>query len=271
MYPVAALACLTFCLLSCSASSQQPEKKARSYTFSDKPVWADEFNYSGKPDPEKWGYDLGGGGWGNNELEFYTDKNAIVDGSKLVITAKKEKHENRDYTSSRLISKNKGDFLYGRFEARMKLPSGRGTWPAFWMLPTDWAYGDWPRSGEIDIMEHVGYDPNVLHVSIHTEKYNHVKHTEKTAVRTVPTAMSDYHVYRVDWTPDYIEGYIDGEKMFSFANEKNGPDSWPFDKRFHLLFNLAVGGNWGGAKGVDETVFPAKLEVDYVRVYPLNP
>lgn len=260
---------IVFTALLCVLLLENASAQDKKYKFEKKPVWADEFSNTGKPDPTKWGYDLGGGGWGNNELEFYTDKNATVADGKLTITAKKEKMQNREYTSTRLVSKNKGDFLYGRFEARMLLPEGRGTWPAFWMLPTDWTYGDWPKSGEIDIMEHVGYDPEVVHISVHTEKYNHVKHTEKTAVKTVAGAMKGFHLYRVDWTPETITGYIDNRLIFTFKNEHQGFTSWPFDKRFHLLFNLAVGGNWGGQKGVDEKAFPAKLEVDWVRVYKL--
>ena len=243
----------------------------RDWRFAATPAWADEFDYAGKPDPAKWGYDLGGGGWGNNELQYYTDRidNASVGDGVLTITARKEPFGERGYTSARLVSKGKGDFRYGRFEARAKLPSGRGTWPAIWMLPTDWKYGDWPRSGEIDIMEHVGFDPGRVHISVHTQAYNHVAGTQKTATRLVEGAMDGFHRYRVDWTPDAIRGYIDDVPMFEFRNEGTGPDAWPFDQRFHWLLNVAVGGNWGGQKGVDEAVFPARMQVDYVRVYPL--
>ena len=243
----------------------------RDWRFAATPAWADEFDYAGKPDPAKWGYDLGGGGWGNNELQYYTDRidNASVGDGVLTITARKEPFGERGYTSARLVSKGKGDFRYGRFEARAKLPSGRGTWPAIWMLPTDWKYGDWPRSGEIDIMEHVGFDPGRVHISVHTQAYNHVAGTQKTATRLVEGVMDGFHRYRVDWTPDAIRGYIDDVPMFEFRNEGTGPDAWPFDQRFHWLLNVAVGGNWGGQKGVDEAVFPARMQVDYVRVYPL--
>ena len=238
--------------------------------FADAPAWQDEFERDGRPDPSKWGYDLGGDGWGNNELEFYTDRdaNAFVRDGVLHVVARVQARGGRGYTSARLVSKGKGDFLYGRIEARAKLPQGRGTWPAIWMLPTDWAYGDWPRSGEIDIMEHVGYDPGRVHMSVHTQAYNHVAGTQKTATRVVPGAIEDFHVYRVDWTPGGIRGYIDDAPVFAFANEGGGPDAWPFDRRFHLLLNLAVGGNWGGKEGIDPGAFPATLLVDYVRVYP---
>lgn len=261
-------------VLSCSGKKDEPAPQPyippatpqdKNWAFETTPVWADEFDTDGQPDPKKWGYDLGGGGWGNNELQTYTHSNAVVAGGLLTITAKKE----TVYTSTRLISKGKGDFLYGRFEVKAKLPPGRGTWPAIWMLPTDWAYGGWPKSGEIDIMEHVGYDPDVVHMSVHTEAYHHSINTQKTATRPVPGAIGTFQVYRVDWTPYAIRGYINDQLLFTFTNEGTGYKTWPFDKKFHLLLNIAVGGNWGGLQGVDESVFPAKMEVDYVRVYKM--
>jgi beta-glucanase (GH16 family) len=243
----------------------------QTWTFEEKPQWADEFNIDGKPDTTKWGYDTGGSGWGNNELQYYTaGPNVNVRNGLLLIEAKKEKMGDKNYTSTRMVSKGKGDFLYGRFEARAKLPKGRGLWPAIWMLPTDWAYGGWPQSGEIDVMEQVGFDPDNIHISIHTEAYNHVKGTQKTATRIIPTATDDFHLYRVDWTPEDIKGYIDDNLIFSFQNEHKTFAEWPFDKRFHWLLNIAVGGNWGGMQGVDDNIFPARMEVDYVRVFRLK-
>lgn len=238
--------------------------------FESTPAWQDEFNYTGRPDPAKWSYDLGNNdGWGNQELEQYTDRldNAVVAGGVLTISARREQLAGHDYTSARLVSKGKGDFLYGRIVVRAKLPSGRGTWPAIWMLPTDWAYGGWPHSGEIDIMEQVGFDPDVIHFSAHTGAYYHIIGTQKTATRAIGSATTAFHRYRVDWTPDMIRGYIDDVPMFAFANEHNGPEVWPFDKRFYLILNMAVGGFWGGQKGIDDTIFPASMQVDYVRVY----
>lgn len=249
-----------------------PEDK--NWKFETTPVWSEEFDYTGAPDPNNWGYDIGGSGWGNNELQYYTNalSNAEVKNGMLTITAKKEVVDNRNYSSARLISKNKGDFTYGRAEIKAKLPGGKGTWPAIWMLPSGtWAYGEWPKSGEIDIMEHVGYDPNVVHFSVHTEAYNHVIGTQKTSTKTIPTAIGDFHLYRVDWTPYAVRGYFDDVQVFSFTNDGNGYKTWPFDKPFHLLLNVAVGGNWGGAQGVDETVFPASMVIDYVRVYKMIP
>ncbi|WP_218824303.1 glycoside hydrolase family 16 protein [Pontibacter ummariensis] len=266
-------------ILSCSSKSEEPAPiitipqgpTDKGWTFESTPVWADEFDYTGQPDQTKWGYDLGGTGWGNNELQNYTNlpENARVAEGKLIITARKEKSGNREYSSARLVTKDKGDFLYGRFEVKAKLPTGRGTWPAIWMLPTDWAYGTWPKSGEIDIMEHVGYDQDKVHVTVHTEAYNHGIGTQRGRSKVVPNASTEFHVYRVDWSPYAVRGYIDDQQVFDFTNEGKGYAVWPFDKRFHLLLNIAVGGNWGGAQGVDPDIFPQSMEVDYVRVYKM--
>lgn len=245
--------------------------KNKDWQFETQPFWFDEFDYRGEPDKKKWGYDLGSenNGWGNQELQYYTKdlKNAHVENGVLKIAALKEDIEGKKYSSARLVSKGKGDFLYGRFEFRAKLPEGRGTWPALWMLPTDWAYGGWPKSGEIDVMEHVGYDKNNVHVTVHTEAHNGMKGTQKGKAKVIDGATSDFHIYKVDWTPYAVKGYIDDEKVFEYINEGKGFESWPFNKRFHILMNVAVGGSWGGQKGIDDSVFPATMEVDYVRVY----
>lgn len=240
-------------------------------------VWSDEFNYTGLPDPAKWGYDVGAHGWGNNELQNYTERrqeNARVENGVLVIEARRDGDKSHPYTSARLVSKGKGDWTYGRFEVRAKLPSGRGTWPAIWMLASKRNYGTgyWPDNGEIDIMEHVGYDPDVIHASAHTKAYHHSINTQKTGKTKVETARSGFNIYAVEWTPEEIRWYINGQQYFRFANERvSNPAAdykeWPFDKPFHLLLNLAVGGNWGGAKGVDDSIWPQRMEVDYIRVY----
>lgn len=235
-------------------------------------VWSDEFDYEGLPDDTKWGYDTGASGWGNNELQYYTrGENAEVHDGILTLTARKEKKQNAGYTSTRLVSKGKGDWLYGKFEIRAKLPKGRGTWPAIWMLPTDWKYGGWPASGEIDIMEHVGYDQDVIHYSIHTESYYHSIGTQKTATKKFENVSEDFHTYAIEWLPDRIIFFTDGEKTFTYEplKYKSTPTykEWPFDKRFHLLLNIAVGGNWGGVRGVDDDIWPQTMEIDYVRVY----
>ena len=233
-------------------------------------VWSDEFNYKGLPDSKRWGYDVNGHGWGNNEKQYYTEKdttNAYVTNGILTITANKQKKENSDYTSARLVTKGKGDWLYGKIEVRAKLPKGKGTWPAIWMLPTDWAYGGWPESGEIDIMEHVGYQPDTVYGTVHTKAFNHSIGTHKTGSFFIPTPYTEFHDYGIEWDQDKIDFLYDGKKYFSFKNTKKNFQEWPYDKRFHLILNMAIGGNWGGKYGIDSDIFPAKMEVDYVRVF----
>ena len=232
-------------------------------------VWSDEFNYSGLPDSTKWNYDTGGHGWGNNELQFYTSnrvENARVENGNLVIEARKEKWQDNNYTSARLITKGKGDWKYGRVEVKARIPKGVGSWPAIWMLASTNPL-EWPDDGEIDIMEHVGYDQGNVHASIHTKDYNHVINTQKTAIVNVPDCSEQFHVYALDWTKDSIKIFVDDRSYFSFANEHKGKGTWAFNMPFHLLLNIAVGGNWGGQKGVNEKIFPLKMEIDYVRVY----
>ena len=233
-------------------------------------VWSDEFDYEGEPDPEKWGYDIGGNGWGNHELQYYTkgDNVTVTDGM-LVIEARKEDMGGREYTSTRLVTKNKGDWIYCKVEAYAKLPSGLGTWPAIWMLPTDYRYGGWPASGEIDIMEHVGYDQDVIVQTVHTQK-NHGGNGKGHSVRT-EAVSEEFHLYSVEWLPDKLIFYVDGEEQYTYDPNKiayrTTSDYWPFDQRMHLLINLAFGGDWGGARGVDDSYFPVQFYVDYVRVY----
>ena len=239
------------------------------WVFESTAAWTDEFATDGAPDANKWGYDIGGNGWGNNELQYYTNGlNANVAAGILKITAKKESFSGRNYTSARMVTKNKADWLYGRFEIKAKLPKGRGTWPAIWMLPTENAYGGWPNSGEIDIMEHVGYDLNNVHFTLHANAFFGAN--GKGGSRNIPGATDDFHIYRLDWAPYGIRGYFDNEKVFEYSNPGGGYTTWPYDKKFHMLLNIAVGGNWGGAQGVDDTIFPATMEIDYVRFYPFT-
>lgn len=243
----------------------------KNWQFENTPVWEDEFNTS-TIDVSKWSFETGGSGWGNNELQYYTSgANSNITGGMLNINAKKEAFLGSQYTSSRMISKGKGDWLYGRFEIKAKLPRGRGTWPAIWMLSSDNTYGNWPASGEIDIMEHVGFDLDKIHCSVHTSAYNHLRGTQKSANKVITGSTVDFHIYRVDWTPYAVRGYIDNIKYFEFINENSGFTTWPFNKNFHLILNLAVGGNWGGAQGVDDAVFPATLNIDYVKVFKMIP
>ncbi|MGK7392338.1 MAG: glycoside hydrolase family 16 protein [Candidatus Cyclobacteriaceae bacterium M2_1C_046] len=235
-------------------------------------VWSDEFEYQGQPEESKWTYDLGNGcptlcGWGNNELQTYTrnSENVRVEDGKLHIIARKDNENN--YTSTRIKSLLKGDWKYGLIEVSAKLPYGKGTWSAIWMLPTDWRYGDWPKSGEIDIMEHVGFDPGNIHGTIHTEAFNHIKGTHQGDSMKVKDADQAFHKYSIQWSDDKIEFMIDDKIYNTFRDNGDGPSAWPFDEPFHLIMNIAVGGNWGGKYGVNPDVFPQIMEIDYVRVY----
>lgn len=238
-------------------------------------VWSDEFKSIGLPDSSKWGYDVGTGcpencGWGNHELEYYTvknSKNARVQNGRLIIEAHKEMFSGAQYTSARLVSKNKGNWKYGRLEIRAKIPEGKGMWPAIWMLPTNWEYGKWPHSGEIDIMENVGYWPDSILGSIHTGAYNGMMGTQKTKGIHSRDCSGSFHVYAVEWTQESISFSVDNLIYHVIKNEHTGSETWPFDKTFHLLLNIAVGGDWGGKFGVDDSKFPQRMEVDYVRVY----
>ncbi|MBC3786262.1 glycoside hydrolase family 16 protein [Spirosoma utsteinense] len=235
-------------------------------------VWADEFDKNGLPDSTKWGYDVGGNGWGNNELQFYTKErkeNARIEKGNLIIEAHKESYQGRNYTSARLLTQKTATWRYGRMEVRAKLPSGLGTWPAIWMLGENIPTAGWPLCGEIDIMEHVGYEEGVVHGTLHTEAYNHGKGTQKEGKTTVPTATSAFHVYAIDWTRNQIDFYVDDQKYYSMNAQTTGgtQQQWPFTQPFFMILNLAVGGNWGGQKGVDERIWPQRMEVDYVRVY----
>jgi len=236
-------------------------------------IWSDEFNYTGLPDQTKWEYDVGGSGWGNNELEYYTEKrqeNARVENGNLIIETRKEQFNNCSFTSARLVTREKQDWLYGRIEIRAQLPKGRGLWPAIWMLPTDGAYGTWPNSGEVDIMENVGYDTNRIHCTAHTQAYNHLLGTQKTNSTIITDPCGIFHTYAIEWFEDRIDFFIDNDTVFTFNNEWTCSKTWPFDKRFYLILNIAVGGNWGGQHGVDTSAFPQKMTVDYVRVYSLS-
>jgi len=238
-------------------------------------VWADEFDNDGLPDTTKWRYRTGDGcpelcGFGNQELQWYSDatlKNTRIKSGKLIIEAHKEKEGTKNYTSGRVNTKDQGEWLYGKFEIRAKLPSGLGVWPAIWMLNSDCDSIGWPKCGEIDIVEHVGYMPDSIKSTIHTGAYNHIRQTQKGEYHKLPTCETDFHVYQLEWTPDHLNFVVDGQAFFSFTNEYSGVDTWPFDRPYYLILNLAVGGNLGGKHGVDDSIWPQRLEIDYVRVY----
>ncbi len=224
---------------------------------------------------ENWNVVTGGNGFGNNELQYYTDKeNLSVEDGILSITARLEAHDNNAYTSSKITTEGIVDVLYAKVEVMAKLPAGKGTWPAIWMMPTKNTYGGWPKSGEIDIMEHVGYNPERVVGTIHTDAYNHMKNTQKGKTIKKDGVLDEFHLYSIEWLPNSITWFIDGEKYFTYkpTNLVNCPNykQWPFDHEFYLIINQAIGGDWGGAQGVDDSIFPTTFEIDYVKIYQAN-
>ena len=253
-------------------------------------VWSDEFDYTGPPNESKWNYEQGF--VRNRELQYYTrdrKENARVENGHLVIEARKEdwpnpgyrpdsssrrwqrSREKADYTSASLITKNKASWTYGRIEVKAKLPTGKGVWPAIWMLGTNMREVGWPKCGEIDIMEYVGYDPNTVCANVHMAKYNHTKGTGKGSKIKADKPYVSFHTYAVEWTPERMDFFFDEHKYFTFKNEHGGVDVWPFDQPHYLILNLAIGGAWGGQKGLDESIFPQQFLIDYVRVYQKKP
>jgi beta-glucanase (GH16 family) len=230
-------------------------------------VFSDEFDAPGALDPARWNHEIGY--IANDEKQYYTSRseNARVENGTLVIEARRERWMGYDYTSARLNTKGRAEFLFGKVEIRAKLPTGRGTWPALWMLGANIDQVGWPACGEIDIMENVGFDPQTIVASVHTAAYNHVQGTQRNATITLPAPWADFHVYAVEWYPDHVDAFVDGQKYFTFRNEGTGSRTWPFDKPQFLILNLAIGGTWGGQKGIDDTLFPHRLVIDYVRVY----
>lgn len=241
-------------------------------------VWSDEFDGT-ELNTDNWNYEVNGNGGGNNELQYYTDRpeNIRVEEGRLIIEAKKEAYENRNYTSARITSSLKQDFAYGKMEARLKVPKGVGTWPAFWML----GYGSWPRAGEIDIMEHVGYDPTVFHTALHTRNKNGLNGQNFHAEQDLNEDVADeFHTITMEWVEEELYGYdrihiyVDGvqTKTFGETAQLQETGDWPFNDNFYFILNLAIGGNWGGSQGVDDSMFdvPVLFEVDYIRVYQLE-
>jgi beta-glucanase (GH16 family) len=230
-------------------------------------VFADEFDTPGALDPAKWGYEIGY--VRNDEKQSYTSRseNVRAENGTLVIEGRREAYQGYAYTSASINTRHRFEFTYGRVEVRAKLPGGRGTWPAIWMLGTNIEQVGWPACGEIDVMENVGFEPSTIHGTIHTAAYNHVAGTAKGASVTVSNPWEDFHVYATEWYPDRVDVFVDGAKYFTFRNEGTGSRAWPFDKPMYLLVNLAIGGSWGGQKGIDDALFPHRYVVDYVRVY----
>jgi len=277
---VSILILATCCLLFCSEDNnnynfnfdeEQPEDTTETGTL----LWADEFEENGAPNEKNWAYDIGHGsnGWGNNEVQYYTDasKNVRVEDGKLIIEAHKEDGE---WTSARVKTQGKQSFKHATVKVRVKLPKGSGTWPAIWMLGSDITEVGWPACGEIDIMEHVGKNPGAVHSSLHTPaSHGNTQHSEDIEV---PDFDEEFHVYEAQWTPERIVFKVDGTAFYTFEPTQKTSDTWPFNDQFFIIMNIAMGGNWGsdpqyesgGLKnGIDPDLSNARMEVDYVRVY----
>lgn len=264
-----ALLILLFFFSDCS-KTQKTDPQSDLYTL----VWEENFD-GDSLDINSWSYHLGTGaqyglnGWGNNELQYYTDRkdNVYLKNGYLVIEAKKEDFEDREYTSGKILTQNKHDWLHGKIEVRAKLPETQGIWPAIWMLPTKNEYGWWPASGEIDIMELLGHQPDTVYATIHYgNSFEDRGHNTGKYYLTGSSFADDFHTYAIDWEPGIIIWFIDGEKYHQANTTTIKPFTWPFDKSFHLILNVAVGGYWPGYPD-ETTVFPQRMTVDYVRVY----
>lgn len=264
---LAGLLLLSSCKLKTTDGSKSDQKSTdESYQL----VWSDEFDYAGLPDSTKWRYDTKGNdtGWGNNELQYYTlerKENAWVEKGILNIIARKENINGKEYTSARLNSKE--NFLYGKIEVKAKLPDGRGTWPAIWMLGANIDTVGWPACGEIDIMEHVGYDPHNLHSSLHTT--SSFGATINTSSLRVENCDEEFNIYGMIWTKDSISFYVNDQSnpFYTYSPSVKTNDNWPYYNPQVFILNLAVGGNWGGVDGVDDKCFPQSMQVEYVRIY----
>jgi glycerophosphoryl diester phosphodiesterase len=224
-------------------------------------IWSDEFNTNGVPDSTKWGYDIGGHGWGNNESQYYTDRpeNVNISNGILKIIVKKESYMGSNYTSARILTKNKFSFKYGKVEIRAKQPSGGGVWPALWMLGENIDAVDWPNCGEIDIMEYAGNRPEKITCALHHP--GHYGANPDVGSKMIANAETAFHIYTLEWTPENIKIFVDNQQIFEFANSKDVP----FNQNFFLLFNCAIGGSYGGT--IDPNFISSNFEIDYVRVY----
>ncbi len=236
-------------------------------------VWSDEFNTPGLPDSTKWSYEVGK--IRNQELQYYTKKrleNARIEDTVLILEAKKESYSGADYTSASIISKGIGDWKYGKIEISAKVPTGKGTWPALWMKPTNNEYGDWPKSGEIDIMEYIGVEPQHLFYTAHFEGTGTSGHSSSGsgATSAIQNPWEKFIKFTLVWTPEKLEWYANDIKFHTYNKPSDDHRVWPFNKEFYLIFNLAYGGSWGGYDGVDDSKLPHKFLIDYVRVYQLQ-
>ena len=243
------------CLLACTGQQEQL-------------VWVEDFE-AGQPKADRWNFELADGcpnlcGWGNNEPQIYTDHNHTVKDGFLTITAKKE---DSLYTSTRITTKDKFEFQYGRVEVRAKLPVGTGVWPAFWLLGSNIDEVGWPLCGEIDVVEYVGREPDMVFNSLHTQSsHGNTINTKKTRIDDIEEG---FHVYEANWTPEKIEFSVDGNLLYTYAPEVKTQKTWPFDQPFYMIVNLAIGGNFGGPE-IDDAIFPQEFVIDYIKVYQVG-
>ena len=270
----------TFVFVSCNETNTNNNEDSMEPTPDEwQLVWSDEFD-GDVIDDQKWNKLLWRPGWVNNELQAYTAEtnNIFIENGNLVLQALYQPGYTgtdyqgngyiTDYTSGRLNTAGKNERTYGRFETRAKLPKGIGSWPAIWMLGSSISTIGWPACGEIDIMEHVGFDEGIIHASIHTTDYNHNLGTQKSGSITIPTVTDSFHVYTLEWTPNYLNFMVDDTPYhFVYNDSEDDPNKWPFDENAYIILNVAVGGDWGGAQGVDNGAMPMQMLIDYVRVY----
>ena len=241
-------------------------------------AWSDEFNGKGLPDTSKWVYDFGNWGWGNNELQYYTTgrtENARQENGNLIIEAKKNDN-GLPWTSARLTTRGKVSFIYGKIEFRAKLPIGRGSWAAGWLLGDDYVdEKSWPICGEVDVLEQVGYENDSIsgdgkaHASVHCGAYYFKKNNQRTAITKVKNMENEFHSYTIEWLPKGMKIFIDGKEYFDYHDTSN-PLTWPFNKPQNIILDMAIGGGMGGPKGVNQILTSQKLIFDYVRVYELQ-
>ncbi|MCL6266314.1 glycoside hydrolase family 16 protein [Flagellimonas myxillae] len=259
---------LLFAMTACETEETQ------TVTTLTKLVMSDEFDTEGAPNPSLWNYNIGrgpnGDGWGNQELQFYTDRteNVKVDNGFLLITAREESFEGASYTSARLTTQGLFEQAYGRFEARIRLPYGKGIWPAFWLLGNDCDQNIWPQCGEIDVMEYLGDSPTVVFGSVHGPGYSAGEAETKEYELTGDRFDTGFHVFGIEWSPEYINYYVDGD-LYNQITPEDVAGEWVFDHPFYIILNVAVGGTFPGSPN-DETTFPQTMLVDYVRVYENN-
>lgn len=228
-------------------------------------IWEENFN--GKAlDTTVWNFELGNGcpnicGWGNNESQIYTKNNHKVENGMLTITAS---YDGTQYTSTRITTKDKKEFQYGKMEVRAKLPQGKGLWPAFWMLGSNISQVGWPKSGEIDILEYIGKEPGQVFTSLHTQdSHGNTINTKKTKIEGIEEG---FHLYAIDWNKDQIAFYVDNHLVYTFKPEVKNENTWPYNQPFYFLINMAIGGNFGGPD-IDNSVFPQEFSIDYIKVY----